>query len=155
MNRPSVFVALGKPRRDGTAAGLDRLRRALALLRAGESLPEELAAWLADGLEAFATRGENLTSALGLRPRPGDWASVAHRHLERERRDNLLRAMILVAPGGSDWERCSFTAQVLAGQAQANDDMAGVRRELGAVKVPTTVRQLYAIWKWRRNAKRY
>lgn len=86
----------------------DLVKRLLVATTTGR-LPEDLASWLAHGLDAFL-RGEvpTLCGALGLRA-PGRTGRVGA-VLSMEARNNALRAAAQQMPGASETARCEALA---------------------------------------------
>ena len=105
----------------------------IASLRAGE-LSAEARHWLVDGLEAWQ-HGQPLEDALGLHSPPLD------------RRDDLLRLVLQLTPGGSDTARCAFLLDCLSGVEHPSPMAARMLEKLRAsgVQVPRSIKHLRRI----------
>ena len=116
----------------------DRVSQLLdALPSAG--LPLELVGWLRDGFTAWQA-GADLHSALSLNGPDVD------------RRDDLLRIVILLSPGESITAQCAYTIACLDGrQHHHRQDMQNIVRSLQLVGCPRSIKQLKRIVEGRRQ----
>ena len=105
----------------------------LFALRAGDLSPEARR-WLIEGLEAWQ-QGQDLESALGLHSQPLD------------RRDELLRVVLRLSPGGSDTARCAFLVECLDGRQHPSTMATHLLDKLqsSGVQLPCSVRHLARI----------
>lgn len=133
----------------------ERVRRLLVACRTGR-LPEDLAAWLSDGLTAYVEGSgrRSLCRCLALHP---------DRRRERAGRNNRLRLVgYLLAPRACPWQQAEALARALdrferayprirAGHRSANGAVEAVLAamlsdcERAGLSVPRSVRRLYGV----------
>jgi hypothetical protein len=116
----------------------DQYRDALLTALHGCDLPGDLVAWLTHGLEVQRAGGD-LLEALGLEGP------------DLNRRDDLLRTVIDLAPGESITARCFFVIECLDGARFPRNDMQHLIDRLQRLSVPRSVRQLRRILDGRRQ----
>lgn len=105
------------------------LQRLKVALEAGRPVPNEVARWLLDGLEDYATNGGTLCAHLGLRE---NWGAKARR---RNKALTEAAAKLSFKPI-STWERAGRLAEAIR--------RGEVRIDCG-IHIPRTQRQLYDI----------
>jgi hypothetical protein len=121
------------PNRSPSDLTLVDVEYVIATLRAGQ-LPAAMRRWLAAGLERFQL-GAELEAALGLASEPLD------------RRDESLRLVLQLTPGGSDTARCAFVIECLACRKHPSDTARQLLKKLQAsgMQMPRSIRHLSRI----------